>query len=572
MTSASPPVPIHANEPPLATLRLALWFGLLTGIGEVVLIAARKYVLHHLVFFGNEVVWMAPLADAILFVVAGIALIGLRAVLPGRLRPPAVLVFAALAAFTLLLMYGPLYRSAAAVLAIGIGTAAFRMARRWTPAFDRTVRWTLPIMVFGVVAAGAVRVYAAGNQGSEPPSAVTARSDAPDILFIVLDTVRAWNLSVYGYPRPTTPEIERWMRDGVRFEHVLSTAPWTLASHATMFTGRYPHELSADWLTALDATYPTLAEVLSARGYAAAGFVANMSYCSYETGLARGFSHYEDYPISAAHVMRSSSLGRLLSGTHSLRNKLQRKSAETINAEFLGWLNGRQDARPYFVFLNYLDAHEPYQPPAAFDHLYSTPGDAALIRDLNDGSASPKLTPEARRAAIGEYDESITYLDYELGRLFTELKRRGRWDRTLVVITADHGEEFGERGLYFHGNSLYRASLEVPLLLRLPGVVPASRSIGAQCRSKTSLPRCSLCRVDDPNCRAVASLATGRPGRRIGGSQRRAADGAQLLSAPSEGCPDCKGVDEGGPAEQHEVDPQRRRQRGAVRLHERPHG
>ena len=196
MTSASPPVPIHANEPPLATLRLALWFGLLTGIGEVVLIAARKYVLHHLVFFGNEVVWMAPLADAILFVVAGIAPIGLRAVLPGRLRPPAVLVFAALAAFTLLLMYGPLYRSAAAVLAIGIGTAAFRMARRWTPAFDRTVRWTLPIMVFGVVAAGAVRVYAAGNQGSEPPSAVTARSDAPDILFIVLDTVRAWNLSV----------------------------------------------------------------------------------------------------------------------------------------------------------------------------------------------------------------------------------------------------------------------------------------------------------------------------------------------------------------------------------------
>ena len=270
------------------------------------------------------------------------------------------------------------------------------------------------------------------------------------------------------------------MRDGVRFEHVLSTAPWTLASHATMFTGRYPHELSADWLTALDATYPTLAEGLSARGYAAAGFVANMWYCSYETGLARGFSHYEDYPISAAHVMLSSSLGHLLSGTHSLRNKLSRKSAETVNAEFLEWLNRRRDSRPYFVFLNYMDAHEPYQPPAGFDNIYSTPGDAALIRDLNDASASPKLMPEARRAAIGEYDESITYLDYELGRLFTELKRRGRWDRTLVVITADHGEEFGERGLYFHGNSLYRASLEVPLLLRLPGVVPAGRSIGAQ--------------------------------------------------------------------------------------------
>jgi arylsulfatase A-like enzyme len=160
-----------------------------------------------------------------------------------------------------------------------------------------------------------------------------------------------------------------------------------------------------------------------------------------------------------------------------VRRQVLRKSAESVNAELLGWLDGRQDKRPYFVFLNYLDAHDPYQPPAPFDKLYSAPGAAALVEGLNDALAAPKLTPEARQAAIDKYDESITYLDHQLGRLFAELERRGSWDNTLVVLTADHGEEFGERGYYFHGNTLYRGSLEVPLLVRLPGAVPGGRSV-----------------------------------------------------------------------------------------------
>jgi len=481
MPGTSPPVhPTAADEGPLATLRLALWFGLLAGLGEIALLAVRKYVLHRLIFVSKNAMWMAPLADVVVFVLAGILLIGLRAVLPSRLRPPPVLVFAALAAFTLLLMYQPLYRPAAALLALGLGTVAFRMARRWTAAFDAAVTRSFPIMIIAIlVATAAVRIQAAAGEGRLPSATTAARAGAPDILFIVLDTVRSRNLSVYGYTRPTTPEIERWMRDGVRFDHALATASWTLPSHATMFTGRFPHELSADWLTPLDAAQPTLAEVLSGQGYATAGFVANTHYCSHETGLARGFSHYEDYVISVPQIMFTSSFARFLSGTRFVQRKLLRKSAEEINNEFLQWLSRRQEARPYFVFLNYMDAHDPYQPPAPFDRLYSAPGAAKVVEGLSDALAAPKWPPEVRQAALDKYDESIAYLDHQLGRLFAELKRQGRWDDTLVVITADHGEEFGERGLYFHGNSLYRGSLEVPLLLRFPPAIPAGRSIAA---------------------------------------------------------------------------------------------
>jgi arylsulfatase A-like enzyme len=124
-----------------------------------------------------------------------------------------------------------------------------------------------------------------------------------------------------------------------------------------------------------------------------------------------------------------------------------------------------------------MDAHDPYQPPAPFDRLYSAPGADKLVEGLSDALAAPNWPPEVRQAALDTYDESLTYLDHHLGQLFAELKRQGRWDNTLIVLTADHGEEFGERGLYFHGNSLYRGSLEVPLLLRFPAAVPGARSI-----------------------------------------------------------------------------------------------
>ena len=119
-----------------------------------------------------------------------------------------------------------------------------------------------------------------------------------------MDTVRAGNLSLYGYLRPTTPRLEQFAKTGVRFDRAIAAAPWTLPSHAAMFTGRFPHEISADFRAPLDSARLTLAEAMRARGYMTAGFVANTYYCNAENGLGRGFAHYEDYPISASEFAR----------------------------------------------------------------------------------------------------------------------------------------------------------------------------------------------------------------------------------------------------------------------------
>ena len=141
------------------------------------------------------------------------------------------------------------------------------------------------------------------ESGRPSPSAA-----APNVLLIVLDTVRADHLSLYGYDRPTTPALERWARRGILFSEARATAPWTLASHASLFTGRWPHELGVRWMTPLGTTAPTLAEHFGSRGYATAGFVANLIYCSYDTGLDRGFTHYEDYVLERLMALRTASL------------------------------------------------------------------------------------------------------------------------------------------------------------------------------------------------------------------------------------------------------------------------
>lgn len=468
----------RATERPGAVLWLALWFGLGTGVAEVILLGIRKFVLHRFLFLSVDAVWMAPLADAILFLIVGLGLIVLRLLLPRRIPLPPVLFFTAMGTFTLLLMYGPLSKVAALIIGLGLGVQAVRMTTRHEAGFLRMVRRTTLMLAALVLVLGVgVRIMLAQRWRNYKQPLTAEAKGAPNVLLIVLDTVRAWSLGIYGYSRPTTPELNRWMSDGVRFQTALSTAPWTLPSHATMFTGRFPHDLSAGWLSPLDSEHPTLAELMSARGYATAGLVANTTYCSYESGLARGFSHYEDYPVTLPQVMFSSSLGKYLAGSRFTRRKLLRISAADINRRALSWLDGRDRDRPFFMFLNYLDAHNPYQPPAPFDTLFSDSGAARYIELIRDDTPARLWTPEARRAAVDKYDESLAYLDAELGALFAELKQRGLWDNTVVIVTSDHGEEFGEHNVFFHGNSLFRPALDVPLLVRYPGTVPAGRVV-----------------------------------------------------------------------------------------------
>lgn len=469
-------------------LRLGLWFGLLMGFAEVLILAVRRLAFGQLIHVSWHFFWMAPLADAVFFVVgaAGIALIA--ALLRGRLpaRVPVAL-FLAVTTICLVLHLPKLHPAALLVIAAGaairLSAMPFWTGERLDRLVGRSVGWlALGVVLLALGGIGWLRIRERRALAGLP----AAESGAPNVLLIVLDTVRAFNLSLYGYARPTTPELEKFAARGVRFDAAFSTAPWTLPSHASMLTGRYPHELSADWLSSLDRRYPTLAERFAARGYATGGFVANVGYLSYEFGLDRGFQHYEDYLIRPREIIQSSALGRQLDQSPSVRRlaatdqHLVRVDAPSINSRFLAWLDGA-GPRPFFAFLNFYDAHGPYLPPAPFDRRFGTPraNDLSPLHRFLNHPNQAGLPADVVRAEMDQYDDALAYLDQELGRLFAELDRRGVLDHTIVLLTADHGEEFGEHGIFDHGNSLYAPSVRVPLLIVAPNRAPAARVVTA---------------------------------------------------------------------------------------------
>jgi len=455
--------------------------GLATGLGEVALRGVQVFVLGSGIHLSPHVVWMAPLADVALLAVAGALLARLSRRWPTAASPGvALFVFLFLALVGPLVFLPRLHLAAAVLLAGGIAaqTARLLAARLPRPGFIRLMATCMALVVvtlgLGVVgrAAWAERPALAGL-GPAP-------SGAPNVLLVVFDTVRARSLSLYGYSRPTTPALERLAARAVVFEQSYVTSPWTLPSHATMFTGRYPHELSPAWLTALDATHPTIAEIFRGRGYLTAGFTANVAATSYETGLARGFIRYEDYPVSFSMVVKSSWLARAIDTalgwtTGRRRQHPGQRNAEEVNAAFLRWLDASQ-GRPFLAFLNYLDAHGPYLAPPPFDEKF---GPTRRRPPLTDAPLAEQRqwSREQIQVEIDAYAGAIAYVDNQLGRLIEELERRGLVAGTVVVVTSDHGEQFGEHGLFDHANSLYLPVLHVPLLVSFPPRVPDGRRV-----------------------------------------------------------------------------------------------
>jgi arylsulfatase A-like enzyme len=461
------PAPIS----PAVLLWLSVGAGMLTGWATVAGYAVSKLALHRYLHVNVHLAWMAPLGNGLIFALAGVLLIGLSLLVPRRmLFPVSVALLVWLSVFSISYRITGLHRGAAALLAAGVGLQIARIAAPRAAAFLRWARRaTLALALLTLVTAAAMFVW----RGAIERRSLAGLHDAsgkPNVLFIVLDTVRSMSLSLYGFERPTTPQLERLAREGLRFERALSSATWTLTSHSSMMTGHWPHELSSSWKRPLDRTYPTLAEVLAARGYRTAGFVANTYYCSYESGLNRGFQHYEDFPVSLSEVIRSTDFGLRVTNAEwflelvDRRQKTGRLSAADINREFLDWLP-EADGRPYFAFLNFYDAHAAYHAPAPFDSLFY----GGHERRNFDLGPEKEWTPEEIDAHRRAYEGAIAYLDHELGKLFDELRRRGDWNNTLVIVTSDHGEEFKEHGVMGHGNSLYRTAAQVPLLVLLPG-------------------------------------------------------------------------------------------------------
>ena len=307
------------------------------------------------------------------------------------------------------------------------------------------------------------------------------------MILIVWDTVRASSLSAYGYSRETSPNLARWAQRGARYRSAMAPAPWTFPSHSCFFTGQWPFQLNSQWNFTLDAPGPTLAEYLATRGYQTAGFAANTSCCNYETGLGRGFAHFEDYSLAPRSL-----LGRAIPLNWILRNVLYRglyydmkwiglqsRGAWGIDAAFLDWLRGSRRDRPFFAFLNYFDAHEPYLPPVGYEGRFGTrPKTSDDYHLLFDFVGLDKNSLQKRDVAMARdcYDDCIAFLDEQLGRLLAVLERQGLLQNTVVIITSDHGESFGDHGTFGHSYSVFLDEVGVPLVV-LARAPPAGRVV-----------------------------------------------------------------------------------------------
>ncbi len=488
----------------MATILLvAVWIGLTAGYFDLGLTIVKKHMTGDAFYrLADDFRWLIPAGVAVLVVLPGTVLALLRLLSP-RLAPLSTVVgLLSFVGFLDVCARLPLELWASLLLAGGLAARSAHLVRRRPDPFLRVVRRTAPVLA-GVLLA--IVVLSSGGRAWSDARASSSLPPAPpgarNVLVIVWDTVRAGNLSLQGYGRPTSPALERLAARGVRFDRAFATAPWTLPSHSSLFTGRWPHELTADWQSPLDATHPTLAEYLAAHGYDTAGFVANLDYCSRETGLSRGFAHYEDYPIEPWDVFtRYTALGSrldLLTPASVLnrlvktyvdrsydvipRSKEHVKDAAAVERSFLAWLSRQQTRnRPFFAFLNVNDAHSPYEVPdrsaPAFGLRPVSYLDRLTLKSWETLDKS-QLRLGHVRMAIDVYDEGIRHLDRQLGVLIDELDRRGVLDDTLVIVASDHGEHLGDHLLFLHGCSLYRQLVGVPLVIVDPKSVPSGRVV-----------------------------------------------------------------------------------------------
>jgi arylsulfatase A-like enzyme len=496
---------------PATYFYLAVWVGLATGLLEAAGQVFRRFYLREAVRLGHEVIWMAPLANVVLFALIGLALYLLAKRWPHRMTLRlGLMILGAMAFYTLFSLSDKLAPYAKWLLAIGLATQLGALVTRYPKGFFAVVRFlTLSfgapkrseasgegsrsappldyllnrrqiVLTTGATVAGLALGLSTLHQVRERKVLAAlprAKAGLPNVLLIVMDTARAKSMSFLGYERSTTPNLARIANQGASFSRAYSTAPWTLPSHASMFTGHLPHEMFDAWWQSLGTRFPTLAEILRSNGYQTGGFIANTDWCSRVHGLNRGFTHYEDFPISPGQVALSTAVGSQVSNNERLRalvgyhERLDRKNAEALNQGCLRWLARRDVQRPFFAFLNYFDAHGPYLPPLEYALKFSSKRPRGHLVE------GEKLS-DAEIAELNDaYDGALAYLDAQIDHLLASLDQQGLLENTLVVITSDHGEQFGEHGLTWHGNSLYLPCVHVPLLVSFPTRVPAGHVV-----------------------------------------------------------------------------------------------
>jgi len=331
----------------------------------------------------------------------------------------------------------------------------------------------------------------------------------PNIVCVVLDSVRASNCSTYGYERPTTPHLDRLAAEGALYEQATSVGCWTLPVHTSIFTGLYPlrHGVTIS-AQALAENVPTLAAQLAALGYRTACF-SNNAYISSASGLIRGFEHVDDVwrvtnprgvnlPRLSQRIRQLENRGRLLGPLIGLLRRAKRartilkawrsrkdSGATYTNQRIRDWLRNSADERPFFIFVNYMEAHEPYLPPYPFNRRF-VPSRFSPWRVVRSTGRRAEILSQHGRTRDedleileGLYDGTVRYADEKVAELTQILSSDGSFDSTFLAVTSDHGDAFGEHGHLGHRLTLYEELLRVPLVVRYPARVPAGTRVAA---------------------------------------------------------------------------------------------
>ncbi len=278
----------------------------------------------------------------------------------------------------------------------------------------------------------------------------------PDVILVSIDSLRPDHLGSYGNARQPSPFLDGLASAGLRYTEARAHSPWTLPSHTTMLSGRGPleHEVVED-TRRIPADLPLVQEALGGAGYSTAGFVTTV-YVSDTFGFERGFSHFEDYGIGRAENLKRT------------------VNAETVVDDALTWAR-TAEGKPVFLFLHFYDVHYPYLPPEPWNLKYDKPGSKKSTRYRSyEWTLKNPLSADRLAHLQAQYDESIAYVDDQLARLGAAWAKSGR--RVSWVVTADHGEEFGEHGGWGHAHTLHPEVMRVPLVVSGAGVdTPAVR-------------------------------------------------------------------------------------------------
>lgn len=320
-----------------------------------------------------------------------------------------------------------------------------------------------------------------------------------NLILISIDTLRADRLSCYGYERPTSPGLDALAASGVPFEDASAPSPWTLPSHATLFTGLYPRRNGVTGMKfSMAADVESLATVLARKGFATAGIATNSLLSS--NGLDAGFETMEQVDKGGPHP-------------------------SAVSARSIEWLSARDPQRPFFLLVHYIDPHTDYETLPEFRDRFIEPydgpatGTSEQLYDFVEGSIS--FDEADGRHLSNLYDGAVAQLDDQIRRLCDYLREEGLLDETLLVITSDHGEEFLDHGGVLHGTTQFEELVRVPLIVVGPGVPPGLR-IDVPVSLVDVMPTCLdmlgvevPARLDGLPLRPVWRNPTGAPRRRI---------------------------------------------------------